>query len=659
MADDSKQSSSSNGGSLISEMKHVFALLRTKRTGAIAYVFMFAFIAFTLFLAFNPSSNSSSPWFSNIFSNSVTSTNSGTGSSIFSDDSYRSHFSSIFSYFLPNSSQQQYSDFAPPPLSIDKNTRSQNTTGMINQTLGEKGEAILKANETSQQPPPANNQTLAKDKFEVPKSNKTTIQPTNPKQNVASVPKASPANPKQNVASVPQASPPANPKQNVSSVPKASPANPKQNVASVPQVSPTANPKQNVASVPQISPPASSNKTEKEENKVVENGKVNNLTSSLAKKQSNGSNSGLPEVNLVESMFGCDLFDGEWVRDESYPLYKPGSCSLIDEQFNCHLNGRPDNGYQKLKWKPRGCSIPRLNATHMLELLRGKRLVFVGDSLNRNMWESLVCILRNSVKNQKNVYEASGRHHFRSEVSYSFVFKDYDCTVEFFVAPFLVQEWEVSEKDGSKKETLRLDIIGRSADLYKNADIIVFNTGHWWTHDKTSKGKDYYQEGSHVYSELNVLEAFRKALTTWGRWVDANVNPTKTHVFFRGYSASHFSGGQWNSGGQCNNETQPIKERSYLKEYPPKMRTLERVIKGMKFPVSYLNITTLTDYRKDGHPSVYRKQRFSDEEKKSPLLFQDCSHWCLPGVPDAWNEILYAELLIKQHQSNRLPKRPS
>lgn len=52
--------------------------------------------------------------------------------------------------------------------------------------------------------------------------------------------------------------------------------------------------------------------------------------------------------------------------------------------------------------------------------------------------------------------------------------------------------------------------------------------------------KDYYQEGSHVYGELNVLEAFRRALTTWARWVDANVNPMKSMVFFRGYSASHF-----------------------------------------------------------------------------------------------------------------------
>ncbi|XP_022889420.1 protein trichome birefringence-like [Olea europaea var. sylvestris] len=370
----------------------------------------------------------------------------------------------------------------------------------------------------------------------------------------------------------------------------------------------------------------------------TENGLIKNLTSS---------------DDLINSLMKCNFYDGNWVKDDSYPLYKPGSCSLIDEQFNCFLNGRPDNDYQRMKWKPKACTLPRLNGSHMLEMLIGKRLVFVGDSLNRNMWESLICILRNSVKDQSKVYEQQGRHNFRTKASFSFIFEDYNCTVEFFVTPFLVQEWDVDNKNGTKKETLRLDIIERSADHYKNADIIVFNTGHWWTHEKTSKGEDYYQEGSHVYKELNVLEAFRKALTTWGRWIDANVNPMKTLLFFRGYSASHFSGGQWNSGGQCDHETEPIKNDTYLTPYPPKMTVLENVLKGMKTRVTYLNVTTMTDYRKDGHPSIYRKQNYSEEEKRSPLSFQDCSHWCLPGVPDAWNEILYAELLVNQKQRQK------
>ncbi|ONK61273.1 uncharacterized protein A4U43_C08F27990 [Asparagus officinalis] len=209
--------------------------------------------------------------------------------------------------------------------------------------------------------------------------------------------------------------------------------------------------------------------------------------------------------------------------------------------------------------------------------------------------------------------------------------------------------WEMPAGNGTK-ETLRLDIIERSSSKYKDAHAIIFNTGHWWTHEKTSKGKDYYQEGNKVYSELNVVDAFHKALNTWAKWIDTNVNPNKSFVFFRGYSASHFRGGQWNSGGACDKETEPIKKEEYLSSYPSKMSILESVIKGMRTPVVYLNITRMTDYRKDAHPSVYRKKNLSEEERKDPLRFQDCSHWCLPGVPDSWNELLYAQLIIKQYQ---------
>ena len=68
----------------------------------------------------------------------------------------------------------------------------------------------------------------------------------------------------------------------------------------------------------------------------------------------------------------------------------------------------------------------------MLERLRGKRLVFIGDSLNRNMWESLVCILRNSVKDKRKVFEASGRREFKTEGSYSFLFTVYTLKFRFY-----------------------------------------------------------------------------------------------------------------------------------------------------------------------------------------------------------------------------------
>ncbi|KAG0449015.1 hypothetical protein HPP92_027554 [Vanilla planifolia] len=122
-------------------------------------------------------------------------------------------------------------------------------------------------------------------------------------------------------------------------------------------------------------------------------------------------------------------------------------------------------------------------------MLRGKRLAFVGDSLNRNMWESLACILRSSLKDKDGAYEITGRKEFKHANSYAYKFSEYNCTIEFFRSPFLVQEWEAMSSNGTRKESLRLDVMDRVSSIYKTADVIVFNTGHWWTHEKTPKGK--------------------------------------------------------------------------------------------------------------------------------------------------------------------------
>ena len=65
---------------------------------------------------------------------------------------------------------------------------------------------------------------------------------------------------------------------------------------------------------------------------------------------------------------------------------------------------------------------------------------------------------------------------------------------------------------------------------------------------------------------------------------------------------------------------------------------VEKVLKEMSNPnlVYLLNITTLSQLRKDGHPSIYG---FGGHRTL------DCTHWCLPGVPDTWNQILYAALI--------------
>ncbi|KAM0849037.1 hypothetical protein ACQ4PT_053965 [Festuca glaucescens] len=355
-----------------------------------------------------------------------------------------------------------------------------------------------------------------------------------------------------------------------------------------------------------------------------------------------------PGVQNLVTFAKCDLFNGGWVREESYAFYPPRSCPHIDDDFNCHKNGREDTGFLNWRWQPSGCDIPRMNVTDFLERLRGQRIIFVGDSLGRNMWESLVCILRHGVKNKKSVYERSGKNQFKTRGYYSFKFGDYNCSVDFIRSIFLVKELVRESKNGTVLDAkLRLDELDATTPAYQTADIVVFNTGHWWTHAKTSKGVNYYQEGNHVHPSLEVMDAYKRGLTTWARST-AVPSSSSSHDQF------HCRGGQWNSGGRCHRETEPIFNQTYLTEYPEKMRILDQVLSKMKTPVIHLNISRLTDYRKDGHPSVYRVRYDTEEERMAAITKQDCSHWCLPGVPDTWNELLYASLLQAGKGSWRL-----
>jgi hypothetical protein len=57
-----------------------------------------------------------------------------------------------------------------------------------------------------------------------------------------------------------------------------------------------------------------------------------------------------------------------------------------------------------------------------------------------------------------------------------------------------------------------------------------------------------------------------------------------------------------------------------------------------------MNVTLMTAQRRDGHPAVYNVE----PSARVPVGQRaDCSHWCLPGVPDTWNELLYAMILTR------------
>ncbi|KAH9678241.1 protein YLS7 [Citrus sinensis] len=97
------------------------------------------------------------------------------------------------------------------------------------------------------------------------------------------------------------------------------------------------------------------------------------------------------QIDFVAS--GCDLYHGSWFYDSSGPVYTNNTCPVITQMQNCQGNGRPDKEYENWRWRPAECDLPRFDGKKFLELMRGKTLAFIGDSVARNQMESMLCLL--------------------------------------------------------------------------------------------------------------------------------------------------------------------------------------------------------------------------------------------------------------------------
>jgi len=272
-------------------------------------------------------------------------------------------------------------------------------------------------------------------------------------------------------------------------------------------------------------------------------------------------------------------------------------------------------------------------------------MLYVGDSLNRGQYVSMVCLLHSLLPENAKSMETNGSLTI-------FTAKDYNATIEFYWAPFLLE----SNSDDAvihriSDRMVRKGSINKHGKHWKGADILVFNTYLWWMtglHFKILQGS--FDDEVKDTVEVPTEDAYRMGMKSMLRWVRKNMDPKKTRVFFTSMSPSHQKSIDWGGepNGNCYNQTTMIEDPNYWGSDSRKtiMQVIGEVFSKSKVPISFLNITQLSSYRKDAHTSIYKQQwsPLTAEQLANPASYADCVHWCLPGLQDTWNELLFAKL---------------
>ncbi|KAJ0629121.1 putative PMR5 domain, PC-Esterase [Helianthus annuus] len=295
--------------------------------------------------------------------------------------------------------------------------------------------------------------------------------------------------------------------------------------------------------------------------------------------------------------------------------YTNETCWAIQEHQNCLKFGRPDRGFLKWRWKPYSCELPVFDPVEFLEMVRGKSLAFVGDSVARNHMQSLVCLLSriniDQVAYPNDVSNSSDLNFKRYE------YPEYNFTISIFWSPYLVNTERTDGQDITQPFKLYLDEFDESwTSQIENFNYVIISAGPmvFPTHNILLRPPCNWLSllPGNQHPPRSSTFSYRRAWRTAFRAIYSLKN-FKGIVFLRSFVPSHFEGGPWDKGGDCV-RTKPLKSnesvmedynvemyKTQLQEY--KYGEREGRKKGVK--ITLMDMTQIMQLRPDGHPSKY------------------------------------------------------
>ncbi|CAI5491691.1 unnamed protein product, partial [Closterium sp. Naga37s-1] len=293
----------------------------------------------------------------------------------------------------------------------------------------------------------------------------------------------------------------------------------------------------------------------------------------------------------------------------------------------------------------------------------------------------------------------------RRPTGWAYRFVKYNTTVIFRWTTCLCEIEPFNKEDWKKGQAMHLDRPDTFLrDFLKELDVVVLNTGHHWNRGKMKESAlEFFLNGSKAppvrKRPMVMALALKTAIRSVSVWIDEQlkgsggeggllVKPgegegeggeegegegggeglrrslgtavelpafaagggaklrtaifatpdTKPMVFLRSITPRHFMEGEWDSGGRCDHLKHPLGD---VEVANMTTRDAEKEDGVLGTSVHLLNITHLSAYRGDAHPAIW------DPRSNTPKG-QDCLHWCLPGVPDTWNELVYTHIVERE-----------
>lgn len=280
--------------------------------------------------------------------------------------------------------------------------------------------------------------------------------------------------------------------------------------------------------------------------------------------------------------------EGVWVPRDSSQGFGYKSCQ-VDVRQNCSKND--------VRWVPAvkpGCSYRSFTPRDFLTCTRDKKILWIGDSLSRNHFQSLICLLDGESSSLRAAWPFWALAYYYSEMNttLTFMHSNFLMDVKYEkevtpVAPMTIT-WETL--DASIVDTLQRD----------HYDVIIVNSGPWWR----------LREGNFSNNLFRVSQEIEELVSV------------ETILVWRYETAEHNKVGTTCVGLNGLSEM--------------KQRFDNMVDSVLSSRWQRLDLRGMTARRPEGHPAAL----IQIPGRRTV----DCMHWCLPGVPDAWNEVLFSML---------------